>query len=200
MKIRSAEFTIGVAYPEQLPVDNLPEIAFAGRSNVGKSSLINTLTGRKTLAHTSSTPGKTRQLNYYKINNFYYFVDLPGYGYAKVHQPTKRNWSRLVNDYLETRDSLCGVVQIIDARHDPTDLDYQMIQWLARQSKPFLIVATKIDKLSRGRLVSQMPKTNELLSQVGQFEIVSFSAVTKEGTEKIWKWIEATIETRQKKQ
>ena len=195
MKVRKSEFVISAVQPSQFPSDGGAEIAFSGRSNVGKSSLINTLLNRKGLAKTSSTPGKTRQLNYFRINEAFYFVDLPGYGYAKAPKRERRNWGRLLESFLKNREPLLGLIQLIDARHDPTENDLQMIAWLSSCAMPFLIVLTKSDKLSAGKLSAQVQKTRRILSEWGDFPVVPFSAKRGVGKEPVWKWIEERLDS-----
>jgi GTP-binding protein len=196
MRVQKAEFVRSVVTPEQLPQDHLPQIAFAGRSNVGKSSLINTLVGRKKLALTSSTPGKTRQLNFFRINDKLYFVDLPGYGYAKVSQDERRQWRKMIEGYLTGAETLHGVVHIIDARHGPTDLDLEMLGWLRALRLPAVVVATKADKLSRGALAREMERYQHAVRRLGVEEIVAFSAVTGLGKKQLWSRILHLVETR----
>jgi len=154
MKITTAEFVLGAASLRQLPKDGLKEIAFLGRSNVGKSSLLNKLCGRKSLARASAEPGKTRELNYYIVNRQWYFVDLPGYGYAKLPEQIRSSWGKLIEQYLKTRKELALVIQLIDARHEPTELDLMMVGWLDYYGIPFVIALTKADKLP----ASKMPR------------------------------------------
>lgn len=152
MKIRSAEFILSASSPWQFPPPTLPEIAFAGRSNVGKSTLINSLLNRKKLVKTSSTPGKTQLINFFNINDKFHFVDLPGYGFAKVPEPVRKQWQRLIEAYLQERESLRNVVLIIDSRHGATAQDRQLKEWLDYYERPVLIVASKIDKLKRSQI------------------------------------------------
>ena len=152
MKIHSAEFMLSASKISQFPAGEHPEIAFAGRSNVGKSTLINSLLNRKKLVKTSATPGKTQLINFFKINEKFYFVDLPGYGYAKVPESVKRKWQNLVETYLSERKNLKKVVLIIDCRHNPTLQDRQLLEWLEYYQRTSLIVASKIDKLKRGQV------------------------------------------------
>ena len=152
MKIRSAEFILSASSPWQFPAPTLPEIAFAGRSNVGKSTLINSLLNRKKLVKTSSTPGKTQLINFFKINDAFHFVDLPGYGFAKVPENVRQQWQRLIEAYLQERECLRNVVLIVDSRHGPTAQDRQLKEWLDYYERPVLIVASKIDKLKRGQI------------------------------------------------
>ena len=154
MKINSAEFVLGAVNLRQLPKDGLCEVAFLGRSNVGKSSIINKLCNRKSLARPSSEPGKTREMNYYLINKEFYFVDLPGYGYARLPEQIRSSWGKLIEQYLKSRDQLSLVLQLVDARHEPTELDMMMVGWLDYYSIPFLVALTKADKLP----TSKMPR------------------------------------------
>ncbi len=176
-----------VAYREKdLPLDGMPEIAFLGRSNVGKSSLINRLLGRKKLAYTSSTPGKTRALYFYRINDAFYFVDLPGYGYAKAGKEEQRAWAALIESYLENRKPLCGAVHIVDCRHRPTADDLLMSGWLRFHHLATVTVASKSDKLSRGALAKQLPEIKARLELGTADQLLSFSARTGEGKERLW--------------
>jgi GTP-binding protein len=192
MKILTAEFVLSAPRHDQLPRDRLPEVAFAGRSNVGKSSLLNALLRRKHLAQISSTPGKTRLLNCYRINNAFYFIDLPGYGYARVPVAERQAWGRLVEDYVTGRSTLRGIVHLIDARHPPTGRDADMVVWLQGLRMPFLTVATKSDKLPRGQLQRQLGETREDLSGAG-VPLVPCSARTGAGLPELWEWIEGVL-------
>jgi GTP-binding protein len=190
MKINSAEFVIGAMSLRQLPGDPLPEIALVGRSNVGKSSLVNTLLQRKNLARTSNTPGKTRQMNYYLINEQFYFVDLPGYGYAKVSKAEQVKWGQLIEDYLLKRPQLKGVIQLIDSRHEPSDADISMYQWLANLKAPVVVVITKADKISRGSWSKSETLVRKTLGMGPNVPHVLFSAESKLGREDLWKIIQ----------
>ncbi|HEY7911303.1 MAG TPA: ribosome biogenesis GTP-binding protein YihA/YsxC [Blastocatellia bacterium] len=190
MKIKSAKFVKSATSPEHYPRDGRPEIAFMGRSNVGKSSLINSLLGVKGLARTSNTPGRTQLVNFFLINESFYFVDLPGYGYARVPSAVKREWGPMVDKYLATRPNLVLSIVITDSRHEPTDLDLQMKEWLEAKGKPFVIVATKADKLSSNQLRASLSRASSVLKQGG---ILSYSAVTKRGADRIWKEIAARV-------
>ncbi len=186
MKITSAEFILGASHVRQLPKDGVKEVAFLGRSNVGKSSLINKLCGRKALARPSTEPGKTRELNYYLINKQFYFVDLPGYGYAKVPEQVKSSWGKLIEQYLKGRDQLSLVVQLVDARHEPTELDMMMVGWLDYYSIPFLVALTKADKLP----TSKMPRyLEEARRRFQHFEycrtVIPFSSITGVGKNEV---------------
>ena len=188
MHIHSAEFVTGAVRPADLPRDGLAEIAFSGRSNVGKSSLINSLVQRKQLARTSSTPGKTRQLNYYRVNSQLYLVDLPGYGYVSGGLERRRQLGRLAENYVESRRELRAIVQLVDARHGPTELDELMIEWLRQRERPFLLVFTKADKLSRSKLGRQLDRL-ETEGRLAGLSFVPFSAATGQGRADILEWI-----------
>lgn len=193
MNVRSAEFLTSVGFIEQLPTDGRSEIVFAGRSNVGKSSLLNRLLNRKKLVKTSRTPGKTRTLNFFTINEAFYLVDLPGYGYAKRSQSEREQWGQLIESYVIDREPLKGFVQLIDVRHVPTDDDLNMIEWLTHSGKPFVIVGTKADKLSNNKLQSSLAAIKRVLAWKGDFPVLPFSAVTGRGKDELWRWIEETL-------
>ncbi len=187
MKVNSVEFKGSFVNIRNLPEPKLPEIAFAGRSNVGKSSLINCLINRKQLAKTSSTPGKTRALNYYSVNEKFYFVDLPGYGFSKVSKAEQKRWKLLIESYCSKNKYLKGVIQIIDSRHGLTKLDQEMLIWLSYLQLPILIVATKIDKLSRNKAQLMLKRIADNTGEFGIAGVVPFSKITKQGKEHIWK-------------
>ena len=192
MKIHSAEFLLSASTTRQFPAATLPEIAFAGRSNVGKSTLINSLLNRKKLVKTSATPGKTQLINFFKVNDQFYFVDLPGYGYAKVPESVRRKWQNLVEAYLSERETLRNVVLIIDCRHNPTVQDRQLLEWLEYYQRPSLIVASKIDKLKRGQVKKHLQKIKHDLSI--ESVPLGHSSMQYGRREEIWKklvpWIE----------
>lgn len=194
MTIQSAEFLTSVGFLNQLPTDGRSEIAFLGRSNVGKSSLLNRLLNRKKLVKTSGTPGKTRTLNFFTINDAFYFVDLPGYGYAKRSQSERAQWGQLIEGYISNRDVLKGFVQLIDVRHAPTADDLQMIEWLSHSGKPFVIVGTKADKLSNNKLQASLARTKRVLAWQGELPLLPFSAITGRGKDALWRWIEETLD------
>lgn len=179
--------------PEDYPRGQRPEIAFVGRSNVGKSSLLNALLGKKGLAKTSSTPGKTQTINFFDINERLYFVDLPGYGYAKVPIKVKEKWGRVLTAYLESRDQLELVVVLVDSRHDPTARDREMLELLDRAEVPTLIVATKIDKVKRGQRKQKFAAIRQTLQLDEDVEILPFSAVTGEGQKELWQIIDEIL-------
>jgi len=186
MKITSTEFIKSVADTSQMPRDHIPQIAFAGRSNVGKSSLLNSLLNRKKLVQVSSTPGKTRLLNFFLINNKFYFVDLPGYGYAKVSKQIYKNWQKLVENYLLQSTNLKGVVVLIDLRHLMTAADLELISWLEHNNIPTIIVGTKSDKLSGNKLKTQLKQNAILLKKYYNNKIISYSSETGAGKNELW--------------
>lgn len=191
MDVHNVELTISAVRPEQYPVEGYPEIALSGRSNVGKSSLINTLINRKNYARTSSQPGKTQTLNFYNIEDELYFVDVPGYGYAKVSKKDREKWGKMIETYFETRQELRGVISLVDARHEPTELDCQMIEFLHYYNLPILVVGTKIDKIARGKWNKSESIIRKKLRLRKEDKVILFSAVTKTGKEQIWEWIDA---------
>ena len=183
--IRRLEFLGGQASATGWkPVSELPEIAFSGRSNVGKSSLLNALVRRKSFARVSSTPGKTREINFFRVNDAFHFVDLPGYGYARVSKAARNAWRPLIEGYLRTSEHLRGVVQLIDSRHPPSDDDHRMMQFLASLGVPTVVVATKVDKLKRAE---RGPTLGALAAQLGvdDDQLIPFSAHTGEGRDEL---------------
>lgn len=191
MKIKSATFIKSATSPEHYPRDNRPEIAFMGRSNVGKSSLINSLLSVKGLAKTSSTPGRTQLINFFMINEAYRFVDLPGYGYARVPSEVKREWGPMIEKYLATRPNLVLSILITDSRHEPSKLDLLMKEWLMQRGKPFVIVATKADKLSSNQLRINLNRAASVIGK--EHPIIAYSAITRSGADRIWKEILARV-------
>ncbi|WEG14034.1 ribosome biogenesis GTP-binding protein YihA/YsxC [Pullulanibacillus sp. KACC 23026] len=190
MKINRADFVISAVKPDQWPKDGLPEIALAGRSNVGKSSLINTLLNRKNLARTSQRPGKTQTLNYFIINESFYFVDVPGYGYAKVSQAERKAWIRMIETYLTKNQQLRVVVQLVDLRHAPSAEDVQMYQFLKHYGIPVIIVTTKADKISRGQYQKHLKVVRETLNKDPEDPIVLFSSFKGLGKDELWQAIQ----------
>lgn len=181
MKIKSSKFVISVAQPSKLLSDEKQQIAFVGRSNVGKSTLINMLVNNFKLCKTSQTPGRTRLVNYFEINDEFYFVDLPGYGYAKASAKEVINWQSLIEPYLLNNDMLKCVCVLLDVRHQPTQLDIQMINFLFYYQIPFIIVATKCDKLAKSKVKPQLNKlANDLKVGIGNIYPTSFSGLGKE--------------------
>ena len=190
MKISSAEFIKSAMTPAHWIDDGRPEIAFLGRSNVGKSSLINSLLMRKGLARTSNTPGRTQSINYFLINDSIYFVDLPGYGYAKVSKSMRADWGKMAERYLSKPEGLVLCVQLIDSRHKPTALDLQLNEWILANEKPSIIVATKADKLGRTQLQKQLKESEEML---GSKPLIPYSSQTGLGRDRVWSEILAAV-------
>ncbi len=186
--IRSAVFVTSAVSPQGYPRDGLPEVAFAGRSNVGKSSLINAILGRKKLVRTSATPGRTQTLNFFRINDTFFFVDLPGYGYAKVPQKIREQWGPMVEKYLSGRKELAGLVHIMDLRHPPTPDDVQLWHWLQAHGIETVPVLTKADKIPRGKRSAHVQAAARALG-VAPGETLVFSAVTREGVDALWQKI-----------
>jgi GTP-binding protein len=186
MKILSAEFVLSATSPAHYPPANLPEVAFAGRSNVGKSSLINTLVRRKRLARTSNTPGRTQEINFFTVNDRFAFIDLPGYGYAKVPEKLREQWGPMIEAYLSGRGTLRLVVLILDIRRDPSTEDRQLIEWLQFYGVSFLIVLTKMDKVKRNQRGERTRLIGEGLHLATGTPVLTFSAKTGEGKELIW--------------
>ncbi len=187
MKIISAEFMISAVAANQYPSTPLPEFAFVGRSNVGKSSLINSLLNRKKLVKTSGTPGKTQMINFFDVNHELVFADLPGYGFAKVPKPVQKKWQALVEQYLLKRDNLRAVVLIVDIRRKPTDLDLHMQEWLEQYEVDTILVATKIDKLSQAEQSKQLKQIRAAFLEDGDKELVPYSSKTQRGRRELWK-------------
>lgn len=192
MHVKSTEFIKSATKPAHYPEGDLPEIAFAGRSNVGKSSLINVLVNRKALVRTSSTPGRTQLINFFAVNGTFSLVDLPGYGFAKVPLDVKRQWGPMMQTYLSSRNNLRGVVLIIDVRRIPKDEDIQMFQWLRTFGVPPILVVTKCDKVSKNERERNMVAIARELG-AERSELCTFSALSREGTESIWARIEALL-------
>ena len=195
LKITAAEFLQGVADLHQLPKNALKEVLFIGRSNVGKSSLLNKMCNRKSLARSSSTPGKTREINYYIVNNLFYFVDLPGYGYAKVPEQMRAGWKRLIEDFLKRGRPIALGMQLIDSRQEPTPLDLMMMDWLEYYEIPYLLVLTKSDKLPVSKLSKQLDayrtRFSQQLNEGCCRGIVPFSIITGDGKVELLRMIAA---------
>ncbi|MFC7440803.1 ribosome biogenesis GTP-binding protein YihA/YsxC [Laceyella putida] len=194
MLVKTAEFVISAVKPAQYPEDALPEIALAGRSNVGKSSLINCLIRRKNLARTSSKPGKTQTINFYRINEALYFADVPGYGFAKVPKSVRAAWGKMMETYLSKRDWLKAVIQVVDLRHPPTNDDYNMYQYLKHYGIPTIVVATKADKISRGQWQKHLKVIREGLELQKGDSLIVFSSETGQGRDDVWSEITRLIE------
>jgi GTP-binding protein len=193
MKVTSAEFIKSAFRREHWTTDGLPEIAFLGRSNVGKSSLLNSLLQRKGLARTSNTPGRTQSINFFLINESFYFTDLPGYGYAKVSKTMRQDWGKMAEEYLAERDELALSIQLLDSRHQPTTLDRQLHEWLVYHHKNHLIVATKADKLSGIKLKKSLQEIEQLLPGS---ELIAYSSLTGKGRDEVWREIADALEKR----
>ena len=187
----SLETVIGVT--SKIPDNQLPEIAFAGKSNVGKSSLINALMNRKSLARTSAQPGKTQTINFYNINDELYFVDLPGYGYAKVSQQEKEKWGKMIEKYLHRSKVLQAVFLLVDIRHEPSANDRQMYEWILANGYHPIVIATKLDKINRSQIAKQVKLVKQGLGVDKDTIVIPFSAETKQGREEIYALIDQLI-------
>ena len=192
MIIKSADFVKSAVKPSHYPPAILPEIAFTGRSNVGKSSLINTLVNRKRLVKTSSTPGRTQLINFFNINNAFSFVDLPGFGYARVPESIKRTWGPMIETYLSTRKTLKGVVLIMDIRRTPGTQELVFIEWLRYYTIPIILILTKTDKLSKSKQMSQHIAITKILG-IDRNDLILFSAKSRMGKDATWAAIEQLI-------
>lgn len=188
----SLETVCGIT--SKLPENVYPEVAFAGKSNVGKSSLINALMNRKSLARTSSQPGKTQTINYYNINNEIYFVDLPGYGYAKANEKVKAQWGKMIEDYLHKSKQLRYVFLLIDIRHEPGNNDVIMYDWIKRHGYQPIIIATKLDKINRSQIQKHLKMIRTKLQTGKDTIVIPFSATTKQGREEIYEFLDKVLE------
>lgn len=193
MKVTQAEIVISAVQQSQYPEDNLPEIVLLGRSNVGKSSFINTLIQRKGLARTSSQPGKTQTMNFYKINDAFYFVDMPGYGYAKVSKKEREKWGVMIEEYLQKRENMVLVFLLVDSRHEPTEDDRLMYDWLTYYGLDPVIIATKADKISKVRQKKAVDNIFNTLRPRKRSDVILFSAATKMGKDEAWEVIEERL-------
>jgi len=194
MIIKKSELLITAAKKEQYPETTVPEIAFAGKSNVGKSSMINALLNRKSLARTSSQPGKTQTINFYNINDILNFVDLPGYGYAKVSKSEKEKWGKMIETYLTSREQLKEVILLVDIRHEPNANDMQMYEWIKSFGYTGFVIATKADKISKGQRDKYISVIKKTLNIEDKNFIIPFSASEKVNVEKVWDLFENIIE------
>ncbi|MGL5692676.1 MAG: ribosome biogenesis GTP-binding protein YihA/YsxC [Peptostreptococcaceae bacterium] len=186
MKIRNTEMVVSAVNRDQYPTEGLPEIALVGRSNVGKSSTINTLLNRRNFARTSQTPGKTRTINFFLINNEFYFVDLPGYGYAKIAKSEKDKWGVIMERYLQDRGDLCAIFLLVDIRHEPTNDDVMMYEWIKHFGYNCVVIATKSDKISRGQYQKHFSIIRKKLQMDKDEKIIPISSLKKTGVEEIW--------------
>lgn len=193
MNVNNVELESVCGFKEQIPEPTLPEIAFSGKSNVGKSSLLNCLINRKSLARTSSKPGKTQTINFYRVEDELYFVDLPGYGYAKVSKKEKEKWGKIIESYLTERPTLIGVVLLIDIRHKPNINDIQMYNFLKYYGFKVIVVATKKDKLKRSQVKKQTKLVRKSLNMKADDKLIAFSSVKKDGKEELWSEIEKIL-------
>ena len=190
MNVTKAEMIMTAGLSSQFPVHDMPEIAFAGKSNVGKSSLLNAMLNRKALARTSSQPGKTQTINFYSVQDTYMFVDLPGYGYAKVSKTDRERWGKLIEGYLEKREQLKKVILLIDIRHEVGNNDKMMYDWIKHYHNEVIVVATKMDKIKRSQVQKHLSMIRKGLNLMPEDKLVGFSSETKQGKEELWKIIE----------
>lgn len=190
MEVHNVNLTISAVAEDQYPKTDYPEIALVGRSNIGKSSLTNVLINRRNFAHTSSQPGKTQTLNFYDVEDQLYFVDVPGYGYAKVSKKERERFGQMIEHYLTQREQLRGVIQLVDARHVPTADDVSMYEWLAYYNIPTLVVGTKCDKVKSNVWNRQESQIRKRLGMTADAPLILFSAVNKHGKDQVWQWIE----------
>ena len=197
MVIKQVSLYLVCGITSKIPQTGRPEVAFAGKSNVGKSSLINGLMNRKSLARTSSQPGKTQTINFYNVNEQMYLVDLPGYGYAKVSEAVKAKWGRMIEDYLHQSPTLRAVFLLIDIRHEPSGNDRLMYHWICEQGYEPIIIATKLDKIKRSQVQKQLKVLRQGLEVRPGTQMIPFSAETKQGREEIWALIDQLIEREQ---
>ena len=193
MNIKRSEHIATAVNPEGYPISELPEIAMVGRSNVGKSSLINFLTQRKSLARVGNTPGKTRVINFFRVEDKLMLVDLPGYGYAKVSEGEKRRWQKIIETYLNSRSRLCGIIMLVDIRHKPTQHDIIMYRWIVSMGKPHIVVATKADKISRAHYDRHIKEIRNTLNMAPGVPVVPVSVTKKTGFMEVWSEIEKTV-------
>ena len=195
MNVTKAEMIITAGMTSQFPVHNMPEIAFAGKSNVGKSSLLNAMLNRRALARTSSQPGKTQTINFYSVQDTFMFVDLPGYGYAKVSKSERERWGKLIEGYLQKREQLQKIILLIDIRHEVGSNDKMMYDWIKHYHNEVIVVATKMDKIKRSQVQKQLSVIRKGLGLSGEDKLIAFSSETKQGKEELWKVIEECIVT-----
>ena len=194
MIIKSVNLETVCGVTSRLPENELPEFAFAGKSNVGKSSLINALMNRKAYARTSSQPGKTQTINFYNINNAFYYVDLPGYGYAKVSLEAKEKWGKMIERYLSRSRMLKMVILLVDIRHDPSANDKSMYDWIVYNGYHPVIIATKLDKINRSQVAKHTKAIRQGLGMAPEDILIPFSAETKQGREEIWELLEGKLQ------
>ena len=193
MIIKNAEFKISAVNPKQYPNDNLPEIVLVGKSNVGKSSFINTMLNRKKLARTSSEPGKTRQINFYDVNHSFYFVDLPGYGYSKMSKAEQVKVGNFIEEYLSTSKDIALIIFLIDIRHSPTENDRLMYDYVVRSDRPCMIIANKADKIAVTKVDNAVRNLQDKLNPLHDFTFLPFSSERKVYTQNVWEKIETYL-------
>ncbi len=194
MVIKQASLETVCGVTSRLPQNSLPEVAFAGKSNVGKSSLINALLNRKALARTSSQPGKTQTINFYNVNNALYFVDLPGYGYARANESVKAQWGKMIERYLHGSGQLKQVFLLVDIRHAPSDNDRLMYDWIVESGYRPVIIATKLDKIKRSQRQNQLRQISSAFGTGGENRVIPFSSETKEGREEVYGVLDRILE------
>lgn len=194
MELNNARYELTAVKPEQYPIASIPEIALVGRSNVGKSTVINTLLNRKNLARVSSEPGKTRGINFYNIDDVLYFVDLPGYGYAKVSKEQKGSWRDIIETYLNLRHQLKMAVMLVDIRHAPSEDDKVMYRWIVERGLSHLVVATKMDKISRSQVHARLQDIKKVLGIGEGISVIPYSSETRLGKAEIWAAIHAVMD------
>lgn len=198
MEIKNAEYLVTAVKSDQYPNHFLSEVALIGRSNVGKSSLINSLARRKNLARVAATPGKTRLINFYNLDNRIVVVDLPGYGYARVSKAERRSWGEMIETYLNSREQLNLLLMLVDIRHPPSADDHMMAEWLKCGRRPYLVIATKVDKLPRQQVEPHLKRVRSGLGLSDQDQVIPFSAVNGQGREEIWQAIRQRLDGLEK--
>jgi GTP-binding protein len=186
LNLNNARYELTAVKPDQYPAGNMPEVVLAGRSNVGKSSIINTLLNRKNLARVSSEPGKTRGINFYNIDDAFYLVDLPGYGYAKTSKGQKMSWGGMMENYLNQRPQLALVLLLVDIRHTPSKEDKIMFDWIEAHAAPHLVIASKMDKISRGQVAARLQDIRNTLGMAKDESVIPYSSETGYGKDEIW--------------
>ena len=193
MIIKNPKFEVSAVKPNQYPTNGLPEIVLVGKSNVGKSSFINTMINRKNLARTSSEPGKTRQINFYNMDNLFYFVDLPGYGYSKMSKQEQIKVGEFIEYYLSNRKEICLIIFLVDIRHDPTSNDFLMYDYVIRSSLPCIIVANKADKIAKTKVDDYVKNIQKQLNPIGDITTLPFSSERKIYSDEVWNIIKNVI-------
>lgn len=193
MIIKNPKFEVSAVKPNQYPTNGLPEIVLVGKSNVGKSSFINTMINRKNLARTSSEPGKTRQINFYNMDNLFYFVDLPGYGYSKMSKQEQIKVGEFIEYYLSNRKEICLIIFLVDIRHDPTSNDFLMYDYVIRSGLPCIIVANKADKIAKTKVDDYVKNIQKQLNPIGDITTLPFSSERKVYSDEVWKVIESYL-------